>query len=320
MEEEHDIFLKKSLFAGEDAATMLNRVDVDGENAPHGHEFFEIALAASGRGEHISANGRQPLSTGNLIIVRPGAWHGYMHCEHLVVLNCCFDHQLLQRELGWLRENVILNFLLWTGPYLGNRRGVMVVRLFENELPDILAHWEALSQVQNSFHRAETLGRLLILLDRLARSIEELDSMKQQIRNFHPAVMETMRLLETEIEQDWSLGDLAGRSHLNPSYLVRLFKAEIGLAPIAYLNRCRLERAVGLLLHTELPVAEVAAQVGWYDPNLFARRFRAAHGMSPRAYRQRFGMKLAERASAGSPPARPESRPSGEPAAAEPSI
>ena len=268
---------------------MVNCCDVDADIAPHGHSFFEIALTTGGTGGHISVGGEQMLDKGNLIIIRPGAWHGYTHCNHLIVHNCCFDHQLLQREMSWLREDGILNFLLWTGPYLDDRRGIMVVRLCPDDLPEILNLWQTLGKVQNSTRRMETLGHLLLLLDKLTRSVEELDSLKNQTLNFHPAVMETMLLLENQIAQEWSLADLARRCHLSSSYLVRLFKSQIGLAPIAYLNRYRLERAVGLLLHTELPVAEVAAQVGWYDPNLFARRFRAAHGMSPRSYRHSFG-------------------------------
>ena len=282
-------YAKKDYFSGAHAVTMVNCYEVNDGVAPHGHEFFEIALASAGCGRHISANGLQILGPGNLIIIRPGAWHGYIHCDRLVVHNCGFDQQLLRNELGWLREDVLMNFLLWTGPYLKNRRGVMIVRVREESLRECLEHWESLSQVQNLPRRAETLGRFLILIDSLARSVQEIDILRQQPQPLHPAVLEAFHLLETQIERDWSLGELAETIHLNPSYLVRLFRAGMGLSPIAYLNRCRLERATELLLHTSLPIAEVAAQVGWYDPNLFARRFRIAYGMSPSEYRKHFG-------------------------------
>ncbi len=288
MEIEPEIYSKRTFFARINAPAMVNRHDVDYDIAPHSHEFFEIALCESGNGGHITANGVQMLTGGDLVIIRPGAWHGFTRCDHLIVHNCCFDRQLLDRELGWLREDIALNFLLWTGPYMGDRRGVMVVRLKESCLAGCLEYWEALRLVQSLPRRVETLGRLLILLDSLVCAVDELDIMERQARPIHPAVLETMRLLESQINQCWSLGDLAEHSHLNPSYLVRLFKAEIGLAPIAYLNHCRVERAAGLLLHTMLPVAEVAAHVGWYDPNLFGRRFRLAYGMSPSDYRKRF--------------------------------
>jgi AraC-like DNA-binding protein len=36
-----------------------------------------------------------------------------------------------------------------------------------------------------------------------------------------------------------------------------------------------------------MPIALVGKQVGWHDPNYFARRFRAAFGISAREYRQK---------------------------------
>lgn len=291
MENERALLARKTLFASDHAATMVNRYDLYGENTPHGHDFFEIALSAGGKGRHVSASGEQMLNEGEVIIVRPGAWHGYMECSGLIIYNCCFDQNLLQRELSWLREDSALNYLMWTGPYASDRRGVLVVRLQAGCLNGCLEQLQALGDVQDSPRRAETLGRLLIFLDSLSRTVEECGVLHRQAQHIHPAVIETMHLIESQISRDWSLTDLGTHCHLNPSYLVRLFKADVGLSPIAYLNRCRLERAAGLMLHTVLPVAEVAAQLGWFDPNLFARRFRAAYGMSPSEYRKRFGGK-----------------------------
>jgi AraC family L-rhamnose operon transcriptional activator RhaR len=289
MEIEPTVFLKKSYFASDFAATMVDYHLLDYEVPPHGHEFFEIGIVTDGTGGHISAKGIQTLRSGDLVIVRPGAWHGYLNCQDLIVQNCCFDYQLLQRELGWLREDAALNYMLWTGPYAADRHGVMIVRLQNSCLSTCLEHLNALRKVQSLPHRIEVLGRLLIFLDSLACSIHELEVLKKQTRPIHPAVLETMRLLESQIDKEWSLKELAEINHLNPSYLVRLFKGEVGLAPIAYLHRCRMEHASGLLLHTITPIADVAAQVGWFDSNLFARRFRQTHGMSPSEYRKRFG-------------------------------
>jgi AraC family transcriptional regulator, L-rhamnose operon transcriptional activator RhaR len=289
MGSEPAIYSRKAIFTADHAATMVNRVEVNGDNDLHGHDFFEIALAAGGSGKHVSATGEYTLEEGTVVFIRPGAWHGYKHCDRLIIHNCCFDQHLLLRELSWLREDTALNFLLWTGPYAADRKGVMVLHLLENRLADCLSQLEFLRQVQDMPGQVETIGRLLIFLNCLSGAINTLKDRSQQTRLYHPAVLETMRVLESNIGQPWALRELAARSHLAPSYLVRLFKAEIGLTPIAYLNRCRVERAAGLLLHTLHPIAEIAAQVGWYDPNLFARRFRAAYRMSPSEYRNQFG-------------------------------
>jgi AraC family L-rhamnose operon transcriptional activator RhaR len=92
--------------------------------------------------------------------------------------------------------------------------------------------------------------------------------------------------MEEHLDHDWGLVELAKMLELNRSYLVRLFKRHTGQSPMAWLARRRAEKAAVLLLTTDMPIALVGKQVGWHDPNYFARRFRAAFGISAREYRQ----------------------------------
>lgn len=107
-------------------------------------------------------------------------------------------------------------------------------------------------------------------------------------RPTHPAVQHAMRLLEASIDEPWTLDRLAALVNLAPGYLVRLFGKAAGISPMAYLNRVRAERAAGLLIETELPIATIGAMVGWHDPSHATRRFRATFGLSPSQYRSAF--------------------------------
>jgi transcriptional regulator GlxA family with amidase domain len=104
----------------------------------------------------------------------------------------------------------------------------------------------------------------------------------------HPAVQHAMRLLEAELAEPWTLDELGARVNLAPGYLIRLFGKSVGMSPMAYLTRIRAERAAGLLIETELPVATVGAMVGWHDPSHATRRFRSPFGLSPSRYRSAF--------------------------------
>ncbi|MEU8222116.1 AraC family transcriptional regulator [Kribbella sp. NPDC048915] len=104
----------------------------------------------------------------------------------------------------------------------------------------------------------------------------------------HPAVQHAMRLLESDLGGAWTLERLGAGVNLAPGYLVRLFGRSVGLSPMAYLNRIRAERAAGLLIETELPVAAIGALVGWPDPSHATRRFRSVFGLSPSQYRSAF--------------------------------
>ncbi|MEV1006474.1 helix-turn-helix domain-containing protein [Streptomyces sp. NPDC049881] len=78
------------------------------------------------------------------------------------------------------------------------------------------------------------------------------------------------------------LADAAG---VSVSTLCRVFRAHIGLGPAAALERLRLARAEPLLWRSNLPLRAIAVRSGFADAYHFSRRFRAAYGMAPRAYR-----------------------------------
>lgn len=104
----------------------------------------------------------------------------------------------------------------------------------------------------------------------------------------HPAAQHAMRLLESDLAEPWTLERLAALVNLAPGYLIRLFGKSVGMSPMAYLNRIRAERAAGLLIETELPIATIGAMVGWLDPSHATRRFRSTFGLSPSEYRSAF--------------------------------
>ncbi|GAA1606813.1 MULTISPECIES: AraC family transcriptional regulator [Kribbella] len=104
----------------------------------------------------------------------------------------------------------------------------------------------------------------------------------------HPAVQHAMRVLEADLAEPWTLEQLGARVNLAPGYLIRVFGKAVGMSPMAYLNRIRAERAAGLLIETELPVATIGALVGWHDPSHATRRFRSTFDLSPSQYRSAF--------------------------------
>jgi AraC-like DNA-binding protein len=72
---------------------------------------------AVGSGVHESLAGRQEVRVGDVVLLRPGVWHGYDDCRGLELYNCCFSGELLRRELAWTREDPLLESRLaygWT--------------------------------------------------------------------------------------------------------------------------------------------------------------------------------------------------------------
>jgi transcriptional regulator GlxA family with amidase domain len=78
------------------------------------------------------------------------------------------------------------------------------------------------------------------------------------------------------------------RSKLAERTFKRRFVAATGLAPIAYIQRLRMEDAKRRLERTDTPVDEISWRVGYEDAAFFRRLFKRTTGMAPSAYRKRF--------------------------------
>jgi AraC-like DNA-binding protein len=86
-------------------------------------------------------------------------------------------------------------------------------------------------------------------------------------------------------DADLDLARLAAAAHVSPPHLVRRFRAELGVTPMAYLWRRRVDHGVELLTHTGLPVGDIAARAGFKSVYHFSRRVKAQTGQAPTALR-----------------------------------
>lgn len=91
--------------------------------------------------------------------------------------------------------------------------------------------------------------------------------------------------IEERFAESLYLDDLAAIARLSLHHLIRVFRAEIGLTPHAYLVDVRVRRARDLLKRGTSP-ADTALLVGFADQAHLTRAFKARLGVSPGAYRR----------------------------------
>ena len=91
--------------------------------------------------------------------------------------------------------------------------------------------------------------------------------------------------IEERFAEPLHLSDLAAIARLSLHHLIRVFRAEIGLTPHAYLVDVRIRRA-RMLLKSGTSPADAAALVGFADQAHLTRAFKARLGVSPGAYRR----------------------------------
>lgn len=88
---------------------------------------------------------------------------------------------------------------------------------------------------------------------------------------------------------DWTLASMADRAAMSARTLQRQFQQSLGMSPLDWLIRERVEHARQLLETTKRPLGRVATLAGFGSDESFRRHFRLATGVSPLAYRKQFG-------------------------------
>ncbi|MFA5693201.1 MAG: glycoside hydrolase family 3 N-terminal domain-containing protein, partial [Acholeplasmataceae bacterium] len=86
-----------------------------------------------------------------------------------------------------------------------------------------------------------------------------------------------------------SLQLVADEFKISSAHLSRIFKREMGITFINYLNQIRVERAKVLLTTTTLYVYEIGNLCGFSDENYFTKLFKQKVGTTPISYRSQFG-------------------------------
>lgn len=100
-------------------------------------------------------------------------------------------------------------------------------------------------------------------------------------------IREVQAFLAENLDRDVDLRTIASEAALSPYYFTRQFTAYVGVPPYRYLIRLRINRAMELLLETELSVTQICHRVGFNSLSHFTTTFHQHTGLSPSAYRRR---------------------------------
>jgi len=96
-----------------------------------------------------------------------------------------------------------------------------------------------------------------------------------------------VRFVDAHYDEAITLREMARRAGLSESHFTKRFTRAVGMAPVAYLNRVRLENAKKMLGGGGLSVTEVARRSGFSSPSYFSKCFRARYNETPRSFMRR---------------------------------
>lgn len=106
--------------------------------------------------------------------------------------------------------------------------------------------------------------------------------MRSSVRNFE----KSLRIMHTSYHSNIRIPDLAKAENLSNSRFIELFRRQMGMSPMAYLIRLRIQTACTLLETTDMPISQIARMVSYEDAHFFSKIFNKHVGLSPTEYRK----------------------------------
>jgi len=163
--------------------------------------------------------------------------------------------------------------------------------------PHIRAHADRL--IATMFEPADDAGRQArwesVLAELMMSVIYECSAWRERTALYRASlrrlsdgrINNAIRYMRSHLDSRLSFDELARQCHLSRPHFFYLFKECTTVSPAMYLNTLRMECAFGNLPNGDATINDLAARLGFSEPQHFTRFFRKNLGIPPSEYRRR---------------------------------
>lgn len=138
-----------------------------------------------------------------------------------------------------------------------------------------------------------------VLLGRINYLLKSRDEIKEKVRiqtiteakpieaesSTEKQLAKIAKIVEDNVsDPDLNVNFLCEKSDLTQKQLYRVIKKYMGVAPLDYIRRVRLQKAAMLLSQKRFTVSEISYMVGFKTPSYFAKCFQTQFGVKPSQY------------------------------------
>ncbi|OJV26269.1 MAG: AraC family transcriptional regulator [Actinobacteria bacterium 69-20] len=269
------------------------------------YDCVKVIVVRDGSAVLFSEFGEKPVTVGDVVTLGANTLCGSEPEGHVTATTVYLDTDYVVDQVFWQHVDLVRDRLdaqdfaetLYAEPaqilHLGeDRAGLLMPWL------DELVHLSLDGGFTEHFYRMQALwfSTAHVIAPYVATSSVRVSATQRvttrpsspRLRRFAPLREEARTLaglLRDGPERRWTVDALAEAVHLSPSQVGRVFVEAYGKSPIAYLTMLRTERMARLLRTTDTPIAVIAREVGWGDPDFAARQFRRSVGLTPSRYR-----------------------------------
>lgn len=94
-------------------------------------------------------------------------------------------------------------------------------------------------------------------------------------------VSQAIEYIKNNFKRNITLEEMSQVLNISPYYFSKIFKKSVGINFKEYLIKLKMEHAQKLLIETNMPIKEIAYEIGFDDPNYFIKAFKKYTGLTP---------------------------------------
>ncbi|MDD3130136.1 MAG: AraC family transcriptional regulator, partial [Candidatus Izemoplasmatales bacterium] len=127
-----------------------------------------------------------------------------------------------------------------------------------------------------------------LLTAEIMEAINNVISNNKFTKKSNENLIKAINYIKKNYRIDVSLETVAKNVFVSNYYLSHLFRDEMNMTFIDYVNKVRIEAAVKLMKETNLTIQEIISQTGFSDHSYFIKIFKRHHGITPKKYMSLF--------------------------------
>ena len=253
----------------------------------HHHNFFEVFYVLEGSCRHTVGSSDTLLHVGDCCLIQPGIEHSIDVPDTSIVIDILIRKSTFRDHFfDVLRgDNIISSFFLST-LYAQHALDYIIFHSHGDERLRSLISEIYLEFFNKEEYYQELINSLMTFFyAKLLRSYQKTCELPPYHSTDALKAIETIRYIQNNY-QNITLSSFAQAQHYSVEHSSRTIKALTGRTFSQLLLQIRMDKACELLRDTNIPVGEIAYQVGYMNPEHFIRKFKQFKTMTPSEYRK----------------------------------
>ncbi len=249
----------------------------------HVHDEVELVLMHEGHGQCFAGDSIRVFGANEFVLFGSQFPHTFKSdpgVKRILQSVIQFKPNFLGREIFEHPEFYGIKRMLHT-----SGSGIRFGEDLAQELRPRIVH---LSQLKPAYRTVELLHILTRLSEVGGERISQSPLFPASSSKTKSRLQSVVAFINGHIAEEVTLEQVASIAEMSPTAFSRFFHQQMGSTLTDYINDIRITAAKGRLRELDIPIAEIARQVGYNNTSNFNRQFKLRSDMRPRDYRMQF--------------------------------